>query len=116
MLTVGYRVLGPLEVLVDGEVVPIQAYSVAEPRSLQLSLAAASTVLTAAFVGLARAGEAVEHGEDALAMHRTSGYRLREARTLCHLGDAHRLAGEERRAVTRWQSASRAYAVVGTAE
>ncbi|MQA80282.1 MAG: tetratricopeptide repeat protein [Streptosporangiales bacterium] len=88
----------------------------ARESSVRLAGDAALTVLTAALVGLGRAGEAIERGTEALRRHRETGYRLREARTLCSLGDACLAAGDSTAARGHWEQAHEVYTAIGTAE
>lgn len=74
------------------------------------------TVAAAALVALGRWDEAIAYGDRALARHRETGYRLREARTLCSLGDAYAGRGELGVARERWTAARELYAAMGTAE
>ncbi|MFC7403664.1 AfsR/SARP family transcriptional regulator [Georgenia alba] len=93
-----------------------RARSLATDRGLWLGRDSALTAVTAALLSLGRAAEALETGSEALDRHRGTGYRLREARTACLLGDAHADQGDRRAAEQHWRDAYEVYAAIGTAE
>lgn len=68
-----------------------------EKHAMPLTRHAGLSALATVLVVLGRYDEAVARGTEALAAHRETGYRLREARTLCTLGDAVLAAGGTRR-------------------
>jgi tetratricopeptide (TPR) repeat protein len=88
----------------------------ADSQSARLDGDAALTMLCAALAGLGRTAEAIQTCEEALDRHRETGYRIREARTLCSLGDAYLGAGDPAAARRHWDEARRIYTDIQSAE
>jgi hypothetical protein len=60
--------------------------------------------------------QAAEHARRALGLHRDTGYRLGEARTLMVLGHVRRQADGEEAAIPCWRQALAIFAEIGAPE
>lgn len=94
----------------------VRGVELAGRQSARLDGDAALTMLCAALAGLGRTAEAIRSCEEALRRHRETGYRIREARTLCSLGDAYLGAGDPVAARRHWDEARQVYLDIHSAE
>ena len=92
------------------------ARDLALARGLDVHLGQALTLLADLHVSAGHPGRGEELADQALAIHRRTGHRLGEARTLRTLGDAHRQSGRLTSAISLWQHGLALLTTIGSPE